>query len=131
MSYFERRKSIRVDLDVIINYDMGSSAKTKNICEQGMCIIIDKNYMQGKYLKIILKLSGLSKILIIGNVAWSRHVESGNYEIGIEFWHIEEQDRKTIRDYITSQISKGVEHAYTDSEWKSAIYESNAVKSIV
>lgn len=105
MNKFERRRSIRIEVDVNVNYDKDSFGRSKNFSKTGLCIIINKSFVKGSFLKLMFSLPGLKEITVIGNVAWSFKKEAGDYEIGIEFWYIEEADRKMIMEYIDTQIN--------------------------
>jgi hypothetical protein len=108
----ERRRSIRLDVDILINYDKESPGRTKNISEQGCCIEINKYYPAGTFLKILFSLQEEDKIMAIGNVMWSHKNDGGHYDIGIEFWYIEEHDRVEIRQYISDRLKSGEKLVY-------------------
>jgi hypothetical protein len=112
MINFERRKSIRIDTDILINYDKNSIGTTMNLCENGCCIEINTNNMSGKFLKILFSLPGYDKIMVIGNVVWTKKNEYGNNVIGLEFWYIEESDRFKINKYINEHIKSGEKLEY-------------------
>ena len=116
MRSFERRRSIRIDINILVNYDKNCTVKATNVCEDGICIIAYNHYEKGSFLKLVFSLPGFNDVKVIGNVAWSRENTTGHHETGIEFWYIEEADKIKIREYIDKQERMGS---------KEIIYESS------
>jgi hypothetical protein len=112
MVSLERRRSIRIDVEILINYDKETPGRTKNICEQGCCVEINRYFPPGTYLKIMFPLQEPDEIMAIGNVMWSHQNENKNYDVGIEFWYIEEEDRIKIRKYISNKVNSGEKSLY-------------------
>jgi len=96
----ERRKFPRVEIDVLVNYDINAKARSKDISENGICLITGKALEVGSFLNIVFSIEKDDEIKAIGKVKWTREVSAKQYENGLEFWHIDKIDENKIKKYV-------------------------------
>ncbi len=127
-----RRESPRVDrqaslLVTKLQYPMinlqAQPAVTKNLAEQGLCFITDELYEPGSILQLVIDLRGWQQYLnnivaiidtgsvskpltAIAEVIWVQQLEDEkNYEIGVRFKDIYEDDLKAFKKYLEKLFS--------------------------
>lgn len=109
----ERRKFIRLSIDVQINYTVLSQtdqhrSKTKNIGEGGICLVTDGPLNSGTLLKLdIILPEDPPAIQTVGKIVWVKPFSLADerrprYEAGVEFVNISEKDRLRIGKYVFS-----------------------------
>lgn len=113
----ERRKFIRLDINVIVKwkkiYDgaLKDQNINKDVSEDGICLILDERLQIADKLQIELILPTKKTINLIGKVSWVRQYgvvaenHKRNYDTGIEFIDIAEEDRKEIAQFIFGTIN--------------------------
>jgi Tfp pilus assembly protein PilZ len=107
-NYDEKRKCRRADLNIVVNYAIKANAVTKNINKNGLCIVTDEMLPVDVIIMLIIFLPEKVSIKAYGKVAWSKEVDAGVFESGIEFWEIRRSDKEDLEKYIekTFQESK-------------------------
>jgi c-di-GMP-binding flagellar brake protein YcgR len=102
------RKYTRADLKVHVRYAIINEADSKNISEGGICIVTVSSLEKGKDMTIVFSLpdSKDEKITTFGKVRWSKEVAANLCESGIEFWDVDEDVKKKIREYINKKNKK-------------------------
>ncbi|HOW36344.1 MAG TPA: PilZ domain-containing protein [Candidatus Omnitrophota bacterium] len=109
----ERRKFIRLSIDVQINYSVLSQADqhrsiTKNIGEGGICLVTDGPLNAGTLLKLeIILPEDPPPIQTVGKIVWIKTFSLANenrprYEAGVQFINISERDQLRIGKYVFS-----------------------------
>jgi len=96
----ERRRYKRVELDVLVNHKIECKVPIANISEDGICIKTEKMFLCDNYLVLIVSLSEEKKIKAIGKVVWCKEICPETFEYGLKFWHITEEDRESLNDYM-------------------------------
>lgn len=96
----ERRKHKRSEIDLLVNYCESAKVLSKNISEDGMCIIADNPLNQGTIINLRFCLFKKEEISVYGKVIWNRKTDEGLYENGISFWNISNKGREIIRKYV-------------------------------
>jgi Tfp pilus assembly protein PilZ len=100
----ERRKALRTELDVLVNYSKSAFAPATNISEGGICIKDDKGFEPGMFITIDLRLPDSTPIRAIGKIAWCRKTDDRSFESGMEFCYIEEEDKANLRKFIEEKL---------------------------
>ncbi len=108
----ENRKFVRVDAKLIIWYqtleeDEISFGKplSKNVSAGGILLELDDNLHVNTNLAIKFKIPNHEKDLHIkGKVVWSKKLDSGKTDVGIEFVAITDEDRKIIDEYASTHV---------------------------
>lgn len=110
----ERRKFIRLNINVEIKYALISNAtaervaQTKDIGAGGICILADEPMKKGDILEINFLLPEVPpNVHAKGRVAWVKPFsiagdKNTRYDTGIEFTDITDEDRKRINRYVFS-----------------------------
>lgn len=111
----ERRRFIRLNLNVEINYSLiappppaKQKGTTKNIGAGGICLLSEKELKIGDTVKIEIHLpDDPPDISATGKVAWVKIFAIANdknrrYDAGVEFTQIDQGDRRRIEKYIFS-----------------------------
>ena len=110
----ERRKFIRLNINVEIKYSLVNNtankrvAQTKDIGAGGICFLADEPLNKGDILEINFLLPEVPpNVHAKGRVAWVKPFSiEGNkntcYDTGIEFIDITDEDRKRINRYVFS-----------------------------
>ena len=110
----ERRKFPRIETDLLVKYKVLEEdermkfVENKDISGGGVCLKIDKELKKDTILAMELHFEKANcKIFTIGEVAWNKMTEEGNYETGIKFLKIAEEDYFKLNEIITEEILKG------------------------
>jgi hypothetical protein len=100
----DQRRSPRIPLDVRVNYDFNAIAHSKDISEDGICLITEQPLEEGKMLNLGFQLPDRSSpIESVGKVMWCRKASEHLHEIGIRFWDIKETEQQEIKKHLESQ----------------------------
>jgi c-di-GMP-binding flagellar brake protein YcgR len=92
-----RRRHPRIDLSVVVNCDKTYTAQSKDISEGGMCLVADERMESGRMLDLRFYLPNSSNELhAFGKVQWCRSSAHGGFEVGVSFWNIAEEDKKSL-----------------------------------
>lgn len=114
----EKRKYPRLTLNVGVEYKIlkgfefeSTTTQSKNISAGGICIIALDKFEVGSSLSLKFSLPELDKpINAAGRVVWIEEFSVGDvssskaYDAGIEFIHIQEEDREKISQYVRQRI---------------------------
>jgi c-di-GMP-binding flagellar brake protein YcgR len=80
------------------------STVTKDISQGGICIRLLEKFQPGTILELNFSMQRLNKLIIAkGRIVWVRQFSVGIsriYESGIEFVSINDEDRKTIGEFV-------------------------------
>ncbi len=114
----ERRKFVRLNTNVDVKWAKitpdkegatGDLSKTKNISGGGICLTVyGKNVDIGDILDMEIDLPTKKTIKVRGRVAWVGEFEivggrhEKNYDLGVEFLEIDEEDRIEINQFVFS-----------------------------
>ena len=110
----ERRKFIRLNINVQIRFSVIEDYKTQKIAETkdigagGICFILDEELKKGDALKLDLFLpEDPPTIQALRRVVWIKPFsiaseKNTRYDTGIEFTEIDYEDRKKINKYVFS-----------------------------
>ncbi len=112
----ERRRWLRFETALNALYETirdkhKSSSKVKNISKDGALIVVNKPLREGEEINLSVDIPG-DNVPIFAScaVAWqkgkARHEESGEYETGVKFKKIENQDKGRLLEYIYSEWLK-------------------------
>ncbi len=102
----EKRQFPRFYLDILVNYSTNAKTRSKDISQEGICIITKKAFKKDSYLNLVFTLPEDTKeIKAYGKVVWSKMKKSNLYENGIKFWHISNFDKEKIKKYINNQLN--------------------------
>jgi Tfp pilus assembly protein PilZ len=104
----EQREFTRAVLNVTVNKSLLTSAPVSNVSESGMCINTDKFFSTGDMLVLDFTLPGNIEIKAFGKVRWHKQEPDGVHVNGLEFWHLEEEDRLKLRDFVKEWSKSGV-----------------------
>jgi len=99
-----KRRFQRVNLEILVNYGKKAPAKTLNISEDGICLLVEKPLEIKSFLTLVFTLPNSIEIKAIGKVVWNRKIGTYAFKNGIEFWNIDESDKKALKQYISSQV---------------------------
>ena len=100
-----RRVFPRVSLDVVVNCGQSAIAHSRDISEGGLCLIVDRPMEEGKMLHLSFTLPGQTgKIDGFGKIVWSRKALTQHHLVGVQFWDVHDQDKKSILDYLSQQL---------------------------
>ncbi|OQX23186.1 MAG: hypothetical protein BWK80_27345 [Desulfobacteraceae bacterium IS3] len=131
-SAHNKRKFPRIDKKIPVEVnrlcyplplDPGESCVCKNISAGGVCFTISNSYEPGAVLSLKISIPGWqgykkpfsflvdiaseSPLTAIGEVVWCRqHSESSDYEIGIKFLNIYEDDYRALIKYLEAQTAQ-------------------------
>ncbi len=100
----ERRNIPSTELNVLVNCILKAKARSKNLRQNGICLITEEALEVGSHLYLVISLSDAKETEAYGKVVWSKRVDLKSYESGIEFWHIEEMDTEKISKYLNNLI---------------------------
>ncbi|MFA5060309.1 MAG: PilZ domain-containing protein [Candidatus Omnitrophota bacterium] len=110
----ERRKFVRLNVNVDINYTVVSSSggsqkgRSRNIGAGGICLLINTEVHAGDLVKLDISLpDDPPTISANGRIAWVKPFtvaseKNKRYDAGIEFTDISDDDRKKINKYVFS-----------------------------
>ncbi len=114
----ERRKFIRLDTSVRVEYDIVESiAKenksfTKNLSQGGICLFLDSLIQKDTLLNLKLFLPDQSEpIQVTGKIVWVDRFKVGGkeaqeeYEAGVEFLNIAKTDQEKISKYVFGTLN--------------------------
>jgi Tfp pilus assembly protein PilZ len=96
----EDRGFSRVKLDVILSNVKKQQIQTDNVSQNGICIITEEPYKEGKYLSRMVMLPGGNEINVLGKVVWCSKFNQHLYKSGVEFISINSADREKLKKYI-------------------------------
>ena len=99
-----RRQFQRVNLEILVIYGKKAPAKTLNMSEDGICLLVEKPLEIKSFLTLTFPLPNNIEIKAIGKVVWNREIEPDPLIHGIEFWKIDESDKNALKQYINSQV---------------------------
>ena len=95
-----KERAPRQPLDVRVNSSTFGFAQSKNISSTGIALLTEVPLKEGDFMQLQFLLPDSHKeINAYGKVVWSSAVSDSYYECGIQFWDIEDTDRKEIEDY--------------------------------
>jgi hypothetical protein len=104
----ERRLQMRVPVEIPV-LCVGARqhhAKTVDLCEGGMAVQFAGRVKKETSLRFSLDLPGLTaKFEIWGELAW----EGDSYRAGVRFKDVTDEQRRTLRDWINSQLPEPVQ----------------------
>jgi c-di-GMP-binding flagellar brake protein YcgR len=104
----EKRKYLRTELTSRVDLADSTRVQAINISEGGIGITSSHPYTAGTILFIIIPLcdqkieKGLIKV--IAEIKWSKPKEKGEFEIGLEFFCINEFDKAKVNGYIAEKL---------------------------
>lgn len=94
----------RIPLDVQVNCDNNKFVYSKNISESGIALISEINFPVNKIIQLKFVLPGLeNEISAFGKVMRSAEVSEHFFEIGLQFWDIEEDDQQRLKEFFSNQ----------------------------
>ena len=108
----ERRKFVRLNIDVEVKWEKISGAPldninvTKNISGGGICLIVYEELRVGEELSLEIKLPTKELIAAKGKVLWISEFQiiseecKKRYDTGIEFLDICNEDREKIEKFV-------------------------------
>ena len=96
----ERRQSKRADFDVLVNNSVLTTAPIKNVSEQGICITTTTAFSKGDIVVLDFSLPNNITIKAYGKVKWHQETADGVILNGLEFWHIEQECRDKIANFV-------------------------------
>ncbi len=105
----EKRRFQRVNLISIIDYFGENKARSKDISENGICIICDRVFARGTPLLLTIPLDGKDVVHVIAKSVWSKENSSSSFENGLVFFSVGIQDREKIVRYIEEIVRAGME----------------------
>jgi c-di-GMP-binding flagellar brake protein YcgR len=100
MEKIEKRKHTRVRLVSLVDYSGTTKAKSKDISENGICIISDRVFSSGTPLLLAIPLNSKGVVRAIAKAVWNKECSPSYYENGLEFSSISKHDRQKIATYI-------------------------------
>ena len=107
----DRRKNIRMDVQLPIEYNIRHRARACNLCSHGIMIRTTKCISKGSILFLFVHLPSVEEPLrIIGEVRWSRPAADSNCYSGIEFFFVDRQYKSAIIRYLEQFVVPGVEN---------------------
>jgi c-di-GMP-binding flagellar brake protein YcgR len=98
----DKRKYKRVYTQFEVKYAIINKATSKDISQGGMCIITNDPLEKGAELTLLFSIpeSQAPRIKTFGKVAWSKRLDTGKYEAGIEFWDMDKAFVELIQKFI-------------------------------
>jgi c-di-GMP-binding flagellar brake protein YcgR len=87
-------------------YESARSDVAKNISSLGLCMIVYEKLEVGEQLSLTIELPDKNVVLTTGRVSWIRAFQlSGrdapvNYDVGIEFLDIKQEDRRILKQFV-------------------------------
>jgi Tfp pilus assembly protein PilZ len=105
----EKRKFQRVNLVSLIDYFGENKAKSKDISENGICIVCDRIFARGTPLLLTIPLNGKCIVHAIAKSVWSKENASCSFENGLVFYSIGIGDREKIVKYIEELVRAGID----------------------
>lgn len=117
----ERRKFVRLKAEIGVEWekveegDISFEAKTKDISIGGVCLVLtlDRPLPEGDRIRLRFSLPDGKKIIAVGEVRWSDTFEilsetgqEKEFDIGVEFIDISDEDRELIGQYIFGSLRK-------------------------
>lgn len=113
----EKRKFVRLDTRVKVEYHIIELSETelksftKNLSQGGICLFLDSLVRKDTLLELKLFLPEQTEpIQTTGKIVWIDSFKLGNkdaqeqYEAGIEFINISDEDRKKIAKYVFTMM---------------------------
>ena len=98
----EHRKHPRLPLDVQVNLREYAIARSKDISRKGLGLISENPLTVGTIYNLTFHMpDSQEEIKAFGKVRWVNQVSENYHESGIEFWDIDDQDRKKIEAYFS------------------------------
>lgn len=113
----ERRRYMRLDVSVRVrwrriseaaNTSFGSEGMTKNISAGGICLAFYETVEKGEMLALEIELPTGKVVRTTGRIAWTRAFDilgienEKQYDVGIEFLNISDEDRDDIGKFVFS-----------------------------
>jgi Tfp pilus assembly protein PilZ len=105
----EKRKYSRIRLITLVDYSGDKKAKSKDISENGICIISDREFAAGTPLFLTIQLNNSGTIRAIAKSVWSREQSPSIFENGLVFSNISGHDRQKIVHYVVEASKKTTE----------------------
>ena len=94
----------RLSLDVEVNCIGRGIAHSKNISKTGLLLITSEPLVVGNYIQMKFFLPDTQKeINAHGKVVRTNHVTDNFFESGINFWHIEDEDKQLLEQFFSSK----------------------------
>ena len=105
----ERRKSTRIELNILVNYAQDAKARAKNISDSGIRIRTKESFRIKKFLTLTFKLPEKSETRAYARLIWCKKTDSGLHDTGLEFWDIKNDDKEIVRRFVIDSLRKGSE----------------------
>lgn len=99
----ERRKARRIELDLTINYRLKHTIRLNNLSSTGIKFSSSDVFHAKDFLVITFSLDVEREIKVIGKIVRIEKTAEHMYAYGLEFWHIEEEDRILIDRYVSER----------------------------
>ena len=96
----ERRRHKRKDLETQVGYSSENRAKARNISIGGICIEADQKLSMGTILFLVIPLKDNGMVQVIAEVVWCRKGRESSYDIGLEFFCLNDYSKEKIVQYI-------------------------------
>ena len=123
----ERRKSIRINTEIDVSYDVVSGEKslkrssiTRNISLGGMNLALNEKLAPGTILHFELNIPESSKpIFAQGEAVWAKEIsekfikqkEQRLFATGVKFTQVKPGDEAILRNFINQKMKNGVEQS--------------------
>jgi hypothetical protein len=97
----DQRAAPRLPLDVEVNFMERGMARSKDVSEGGICVIAEDEIPQGKIynLSFVIPSTG-ERFTAFAKVVWNRKAGDHLYENGLEFWHMDDEAKDILHDYL-------------------------------
>ncbi|MCM8773943.1 MAG: PilZ domain-containing protein [Candidatus Omnitrophica bacterium] len=114
----ERRRYPRLDVIASVNCslvdreDTGELSISENISGGGICTIISEERVKANFLYLSILLPNCKeRIYARGRIVWAKEIPvyfdtKLNYEVGLEFVDISEEDRQKISRYVENNLAR-------------------------
>jgi hypothetical protein len=106
MEKTERRETLRVTVEIPVNYSSSQQAVARNISIKGMNLITTKMMTKGTVLFLIIILPDKEIVKVVGEVRWSRNSGIEEFENGIEFFFMDKIYRDKISHFVDAACKK-------------------------
>ena len=97
----------------MVNNSILSTVPIHDISESGIRINSAEEFVPGTFVALTFSLpdAGRSTITAYGKVIWSKEEKSPRYATGLEFWHIDEENRTKLKSFVADHSQEKIKEA--------------------
>ena len=98
----DRRRYKRIHVDLPVQYSRNQMARATNLSLSGLNLLTERFLAKGTIVFLVIGFPD-EELKVVGEVRWSKVSAQGQFENGVEFFFMDNNYKKKIKDFIKLQ----------------------------